>query len=213
MGNRGTLKSDAACTIRARYAAHAVAEIRQDFISCDSFCLSNEILREIWRPLPPRLSHLQPPQPGQARVPVNSIVLNRITRAVRLIFPARRLFLIGYFLRPPRIRDPPLPLDAVSSFFSFPRPPPRAPRPGTCRGSYARRYTHFRNYERARPRDANLSFFIPPEFLPRRRYPRRDSVYIFIFYLFLCLDISVRFPRISISLSYVFSFAPLRISI
>jgi len=63
------------------------------------FCLPNEILREIWRPIAP------------AQELVNSIVRNRITRAVRLIFhsptlPRRILPSSSACPRPPRASPP-----------------------------------------------------------------------------------------------------------
>lgn len=112
------------------------------------FCLPNEILREIWRPVAP------------AQELVNSIVRNRITRAVRLIFhsptlPRRILSSSSACPRPPRA-PPPL------FFLSLVRR--RAPRPGTCRGSYARTRIFVIT---KRVRETRVSLYAA-KFLPRR---------------------------------------------
>lgn len=135
------------------------------------FCLSNEILREIWRPAAP------------AQELVNSIVRNRITRAVRLIFHSPTLPHRN-FLPPLRVRDH-LARLLLFSLLSLVRR--RAPRPGTCRGSYARTRI-FVITERVR--QTRVSLYAAAEFLPRRVTWEENPVStVYLYCYILCLNI------------------------
>lgn len=106
------------------------------------FCLSNEILREIWR--------------AAARVCRNSIVRNRITRAVRLIFQSSTLFLIGGLSSSP--------LRMTLLFFLLFSSPLRRRSVSSSSATWnvprsVRTYTHFRNYEWTRLAGADLCLY------------------------------------------------------
>lgn len=175
---------------RARYAAHAVAEIWQDFISCDSFVSLTRFCERFGAPVSPL--------PRPVREPVNSIVRNRITRAVRLIFRSSTL--------PHRILSSSTPRDyrarAFSSLFFlflvYHRHRRRTPRPGTCRGPYART----RIFVITRPGEPRvfLPLFTPPRNFYFVDVTREEILHLHFSIVFEYLDISARLHISIISL-------------
>jgi len=147
-----------------------------------TLCLSNEILREIWRPAAsasPGVCELDRTEPNYTGRSLDIPLVDSSSSDTFFLYPPTTFSSFSFFSLPVR----------SSATWNVPRS--------------LRTYTHFRNYERARPR---ISLCTAAEFLSRRRYLKRKPAspcfFISLFQIFVSLHISIYVIIISTFLRY-----------